>query len=97
MKNLRGSRLSVETNGGDIKCDSHLLYEFGIFDSKKKGKISVKKLQGMKFCLDAEDGDIGVEATNLLGAELTSKGGRVKLGDIGEFWFLFQHQYWLKH
>jgi len=82
LKNLRGSRLSVETNGGDINCESQLLFEFGILDTKKKGNISVKKLQGMKFCLDAEDGDIDVQATYLLRAELTSKGGHVKLGDI---------------
>ena len=82
LKNLKGSRLCVETNGGDITCDSQLLFEFGILDAKKQGRVSVKKLQGKKFCVDAEDGDIDVEATYLLRAELTSKGGDVKLGDI---------------
>lgn len=82
LKNLRGSRLSVETNGGNIKCDSQLLFEFGILNAKNKGKISVKKLQGKKFCVDVEDGDISVEAVYLLRVELTSKGGHVRLGDI---------------
>ena len=89
LKNLRGSRLSVETNGGDIKCESQLLFEFGILDAKKKGNISVKKLQGKKFCVDTEDGDIDIGATYLLRAELTSNKGHVRLGDIhGEFLLL---------
>ena len=82
LKNLKGSRLSVETNGGNITCDSQLLFEFGILDTKKQGSISVKKLQGKKFCVDTEDGDIDVKATYLLRAELTSKGGDVRLGDV---------------
>ena len=86
LKNLKGSRLSVETNGGDITCDSQLLFEFGILDTKKQGSIFVKKLQGKKFCLDAEDGDIDVKATYLLRAELKCKGGNVSLGYIhGEY------------
>lgn len=82
LKNLKGSRLNVETNGGNITCDSQLLFEFGILDTKRQGSISVKKLQGKKFCADTEDGDIDVKATYLLRAELTSKGGDVRLGDV---------------
>lgn len=82
LKNLKGSHLSVETNGGNITCDSQLLFEFGILDTKRQGSISVKKLQGKKFCADTEDGDIDVKATYLLRAELTSKGGDVRLGDV---------------
>ena len=79
----------METNGGDIKCESQLLFEFGILDAKSKGNISVKKLQGKKFCADTEDGDIDIGATYLLRAELTSNRGHVRLGDIhGEFFKL---------
>lgn len=81
LKNLRGSRLNVETNGGDIKCESQLLFEFGILDAKSKGNISAKKLQGKKFCTDTEDGDIDIGATYLLRAEMTSNRGHVRLGD----------------
>lgn len=82
LKNLKGSRLSVETEGGDITCDSQLLFEFGTLTTKDKGRISVKKLQGKKFCLQSENGDIDVGATYLLRAELASKEGQVRLGDI---------------
>ena len=86
LTNLRGSRLNVETLGGDITCDSQLLSEFGILDTKGKGKISVKKLQGRKFCVDTQNGSIDVGALYLLRAELTSRGGQVNLGDIhGEY------------
>ncbi|XP_067052659.1 protein FAM185A-like [Acropora muricata] len=82
LKNLKGSRLSVETEGGDITCDSQLLFEFGTLTTKDKGRISVKKLQGKKFCLQSENGDIDVGATYLIRAEVASKQGQVRLGDI---------------
>ena len=82
VKNLKGSRLEVTTNGGGIECESQLLFECCNLDTKNKGKISVKKLQGNEFCLETEHGDIDVGATYVLKAELTSESGHVKLGDI---------------
>lgn len=81
LKNLKGSRLIAETEGGDLKSDS-LLFWSGILGTKQEGRILVKKLQGTKFCLYSEDGDIDVGAMYLVRAELASKGGQVKLGDI---------------
>lgn len=86
MKNLKGSCLEVTTNGGGIECESQLLFEYGNLDTKKKGKIAVKKLQGKEYCVETEHGDIDVGATYVLKAELTSDSGHVKLGDIhGEY------------
>lgn len=86
MKNLKGSRMEVKTNGGDIECESQLLFEFGVLDTKNKGKIYVKKLQGNEFCVETERGDIDVRATYVLRAEFTSNSGLVKLGNIhGEY------------
>lgn len=86
MKNLRGSHLGVKTNGGSIECESQLLFEFGNLGTKKKGKISVKKLQGKEFCVETENGDIDVGASYILKAELSSESGHIKLGDIhGEY------------
>ncbi|KAL9978602.1 hypothetical protein ACROYT_G016138 [Oculina patagonica] len=82
MKNLKGSRLEVMTNGGGIECNSQLLFEYGNLDTKKKGKIAVKKLQGNQFYVVTEHGDIDVGATYVLKAGLTSDSGHVKLGDI---------------
>ena len=86
MKNLRGSCLGVKTNGGSIQCESQLLFEFGNLDTKKRGKISVKKLQGKEFYVETENGDIDVGASYVLKAELSSERGHIKLGDIhGEY------------
>ena len=82
MKNLRGSRLGVNTNGGTIECESQLLFEFGNLDTKKKGKISVKKLQGKEFCVETENGDIDVGASYVLKAQMSSESGHITLGDI---------------
>lgn len=82
MKNLRGSQLGVKTNGGSIECESQLLFEFGNLDAKRKGKISVKKLQGKEFCVVTEDGTIDVGASYALKAQLSSESGHIKLGDI---------------
>ncbi len=91
MKNLKGSRLEVMTNGGSIECDSQLLFEYGNLDTKKKGKIAVKKLQGKEFCVGTEHGDIDVGATYVLKAGLTSDSGHVKLGDIHGEYTVLQH------
>ena len=86
MKNLRGSQLAVKTNGGSIECESQLLFESGNLDTKRKGKISVKKLQGKEFCVETENGSIDVGASYVLKAELSSESGHVTLGDIhGEY------------
>ena len=86
MKNLRGSCLIVKTNGGSIECESQLLFEFGNLDTKKKGKISVTKLQGKEFCLETDNGAIDVGALYVLKAQLSSESGHIKLGDIhGEY------------
>lgn len=89
MKNLRGSHLRVKTNGGRIECESQLLFEFGNLDTKKKGKISVKKLQGKEFCLKTDNGAIYVGASYVLKAQLSTESGNIKLGDIhGEYTML---------
>ena len=86
MKNLKGSRLGVNINGGTIECESQLLFEFGNLNTKKKGKISVKKLQGKEFCVKTEYGDIDVGASYVLKAQMSSGSGHIKLGDIhGEY------------
>lgn len=86
MKSLKGSHLEVVTNGGDIDCESQLLFDCGNLDTKRKGNISVKKLQGNEFCVETQQGDINVGATYVLKAGLTSESGHVKLGDIhGEY------------
>ena len=86
MKTLRGSQLGVKTNGGSIECDSQLLFESGNLDTKRKGKISVKKLQGKEFCVETENGTIDVGATYVVKAQLSSESGHIKLGDIhGEY------------
>ena len=86
MKNLRGTQLGVKTNGGSIECESQLLFEFGNLDTRGKGKISVKKLQGKEFCLETENGTIDVGASYALRAQLSSESGHIKLGDIhGEY------------
>ncbi|XP_020601270.1 protein FAM185A-like [Orbicella faveolata] len=82
VKNLRGSHLRVKTNGGSIECESQLLFELGNLDTKKKGKISVKKLQGKEFCLETENGAIDVGASYVLKAQLSSESGHINLGDI---------------
>lgn len=86
MKNLRGSQLGVKTNGGSIECESQLLFESGNLDTKRKGKISVKKLQGKEFCVETENGTIDVGASYVLKAQLSSESGHIKLGNIhGEY------------
>lgn len=82
MKNLRGSQLGVKTNGGSIECESQLLFESGNLDTKRKGKISVKKLQGKEFCVETENGTIDVGASYVLKAQLSSESGHIKLGNI---------------
>ena len=56
----------VRTNGGSIDCESQLLFEFGNLDTKRKGKISVKKLQGKEFCVETEKRTIDVGASYVL-------------------------------
>ena len=86
MKNLRGSQLGVKTNGGSIECESQLLFELGNLDTKRKGKISVKKLQGKEFYMETENGTIDVGASYVVKAQLSSESGHIKLGDIhGEY------------
>lgn len=86
LKNLKGSSLRASSNYGDIICQSQLLFEHGFLETKKKGKISVKKLQGKEFNLKTEHGDVDVGATYLLKAKFASKSGCIKLGDVhGEF------------
>lgn len=86
MKNLRGSCLEVNTNGGTIECESQLLFEVGNLDTKKKGKISVKKLQGKEFCVGTENGEINVGASYVLKAQMSSESGHINLGNIdGEY------------
>lgn len=86
MKNLRGSQLGVKTNGGSIECESQLLFESGNLDTKRKGKISVKKLQGKEFCVETENGTIDVGASYVLKAQLSSESGHIKFGNIhGEY------------
>ena len=76
----------VRTNGGSIDCESQLLFEFGNLDTKRKGKISVKKLQGKEFCVETENRTIDVGASYVLKAQLSSESGHIKLGDIhGEY------------
>ena len=72
----------VKTNGGSIHCESQLLFEFGNLGTKRKGKISVKKLQGKEFCVETENGTIDVGASYVLKAQLSSESGHIKLGDI---------------
>lgn len=82
LKNLKGSSLKATSNNGDIMCQSQLLFEHGVLETKRKGKISVKKLQGKEFYLKTEHGDVDVGATYLLKAKLASEGGCIKLGDV---------------
>lgn len=98
VKNLRGSHLRVKTNGGSIECESQLLFEFGNLDTKKKGKISVKKLQGKEFCLETENGAIDVGASYVLKAQLSSESGHINLGDIhGEYTMHLLGNTWLQN
>ena len=98
MKNLRGSRLGVKTNGGSIECESQLLFEFGNLDTKKKGKISVKKLQGKEFCVETENGAIDVGASYVLKAQLSTESGHIKLGDIhGEYTMHLLRNAWVQN
>ena len=93
VKNLKGSSMKAKTSGGNIICQSQLLFELGFLDTKRKGNIFVKKLQGKEFYLATEHGDVEVGATYALKAALTSKHGCIKLGDIhgeySEYFLLF--------
>lgn len=85
LKNLKGSSLKALSSNGGIICQSQLLFEHGFLETKKKGNISVKKLQGKEFYLKTEHGDVNVGATYLLKAKLASESGCINLGDVHGF------------
>lgn len=82
LSSIKGTDLHVKSNNGNIFSKSNLLAEFGTLAVGNSGVISVGKLQGRKFCLDAESGAVSTGPLYLQRGEVNTQTGSVTLGDV---------------